>query len=265
MKKKTGYSIAGIVVGIAIAAFIGIATYLVIDGNNKSTNFNDYNYYSVIEGDVHNGYISDHVKGYDAETGTVTDNPEIALKAPVLLYEFADFQCSHCANMNANLNKIIEELQGKLSVVYRNYLLSYNMNATAAASAAEAAGLQGYWKPYADKLFLAQNEWYGATGSERTSLFNKYFLEVTSGNGDLEKFNEDIASPEISKKLSFDQGLGQRMEVTGTPALFIEGQPIVLSGGSITVGGETFTWEDALTTTELTELIKNIVNAKLAE
>lgn len=266
-KKKTGYSVAAIIISIAVVAFIGIATFLVIDGNNKATNFDDYDFYSIIQGDSHNGNISDHVKGYDAATGTVTDDPEITSNAPVLIFEYADFQCNYCALMNQRINDIIEELEGKLSVVYRNYLLSYHQNGTAAASAAEAAGLQGYWKAYADKLFNEQTEWQYATGSERTALFNKYFEEVTNGEGDLEKFNQDIASNEVSKKISFDMGIGQRIDLSGTPSFYIDGQLIEFgnqNGGSITVGNETFTWESALTGEEFSELIKNIVNAKIA-
>lgn len=263
MKKKTGFSVAGVIVTLAIVAFLGAATYLVIDGNNKATNFNDYNFYSVIEADAHNGYIADHIKGYDPATGTVTDNPEIADKAPVIIYEYADYQCSGCAVMNENLNDIIIALEGKLAIVYRSFLLSYHTNATAAASAAEAAGLQGYWKAYADKLFSEQGEWFYATGSERGDLFNKYFVEVTGGKGDLEKFNSDIASENVSKKISFDMGIGQRMDIDSTPSLFIDGQKIDLTGGSITINGQTFTWEKNMTKSQLTELITNIVEAKL--
>jgi len=266
MKKNTGYSAAGIIIGIAIVAFIALASFLVIDGNNKATNFNDFDFYSVIEAGPHNGNIADHIKGYDKETGIVTDDPEVAKTAPVVIYEYADFQCSHCASMNERLNSLIEELDGKLAIVYRNYLLSYNQNATAAASAAEAAGLQGYWKPYADKLFKKQAEWQYATGSERTALFDKYFEEVSDGKGDLEKFNTDLASKEVSKKISFDMGIGQRVDISGTPALYIDGQLIDFAnenGGSIKIGDETFTWDHVLPMNEFNELIKNIVEAKI--
>ena len=55
-------------------------------------------------------------------------------------------------------------------------------------------------------------------------LFNKYFEEVTDGKGDLDKFNKDIASEEVSKKISFDMGIAKRIDVEGTPAFYIDGQ-----------------------------------------
>ena len=109
--------------------------------------------------------------------------------------------------------RAITTTNGKLAIVYRSFLLSYHQNGTAAASAAEAAGLQGYWKEYADKLFEEQSEWEYADTSERTELFNKYFKEVTNNKGDLDKFNQDIASEAVSKKISFDMGIGKRVDV----------------------------------------------------
>ncbi|MBR2710693.1 thioredoxin domain-containing protein [Candidatus Saccharibacteria bacterium] len=255
MKNFKGFSRGGVIIGILIIAFIGITTYLVVDGNNKATNFNNYNFYSIIEPSEDNGNIGDHVKG-DKD-------------APVVIFEYADFQCGYCAMMNPIVNEIVEKADGKLAIVYRNYLLSYHQNGTAAASAAEAAGLQGYWKEYVDILFDNQDEWASTSSSERSNLFNKYFNEVTNGKGDLDKFNSDISSNEVSKKINFDMGIGKRIDdITGTPAFLIDGKLIDFGnkkGGSITIGDETFTWDSPMSTDEFSELILNIVNAKLAE
>ncbi len=254
MKKFKGFSGIGVIIIVAAVALIGVATFLVIDGNNKATDFDEYDFNGIIGADEHNGNIGDHVKG-DSD-------------APVVIFEYADYQCPGCASLNPRVNQAIEELDGKLAVVYRNYLLSYHQNGTAAASAAEAAGLQGYWKPYADKLFAKQTEWEYAKGSERTELFNQYFEEVTDGKGDLEKFNEDINSEAVSKKISFDLGIGKRVDVSGTPAFFIDGQLIPWSssdGGSVEVNGQKISWEKAQGGAEFVNLLKRIVSAKLGE
>ena len=257
--KKRGFSVVGVIIGVAVVVFIGIATWLVIDGNNKATNFDDYDFYSVISPDVHNGNIGDHVK--KDKDGTYTGEP-------VYIFEYADFQCPGCASLNPRVNQAVDELDGKLVVVYRNYLLSYHQNATAAASAAEAAGLQGYWKEYADKLFTSQSEWEYKSGSERTTLFEQYFTEVTNGKGDIEKFRKDLSSDEVSKKISFDMGIGKRITIEGTPAFFIDGQLIPWSskeGGSVTVNGKTISWDAALSGSELVHIFSKIVEAKLAK
>lgn len=251
MKKNQGFSVIGVIVGIAVVVAIGVAAFFVIDGNNKATNYKDYDFYSVIPANQDNGGIGDHVKG-DAD-------------APVLIFEYADYQCPGCASINTKVNKAIEELDGKLAVVYRSFLLSYHKNGTAAASAAEAAGLQGYWKEYADKLFAEQAEWEYASASDRTALFDKYFLEVTDGKGDVDKFNEDIASDAVSKKIGFDMGIGSRMNIEGTPAFYIDGQLIdwgSKEGSSVTVNGKTVTWTEAKGGDDFVELLKEIVEAK---
>jgi len=250
MKKFKGFSIAGAIIGVAVVAFIIIASFLVIDGNNKATDFSKYDFTKVITADSHNGNIGDHVKG----------NP----KAKAVFVEYADFQCSYCALMNPRINALVEELGDKVAVVYRNFLLSYHQNGTAAASAAEAASLQGYWKEYVDQLFNNQNEWYYATGSERTALFNKYFEKASNGKGDVDKFNADIASDAVSKKISFDMGIGQRVDISGTPSFYIEGQKFDFgneNGGQITVNGKTFVWDKQLTTEGFAKYFTEIVNS----
>lgn len=252
MKTARGFSIIGTIIGIIVVIIILVGAFFVIDGNNKATDYNNYDFYSVIAPDASNGYIGDHVKG----------NPD----APVLIFEYADYQCPGCASINTKVNKLVDELDGKLAVVYRSFLLSYHQNGTAAASAAEAAGLQGYWKPYMDKLFAEQSEWEYASVSERTEFFDKYFVEVTEGKGDVDKFHEDIASANVSKKISFDMGIGKRVGVEGTPAFFIDGQLITWNEkGEVNINGKAVSWEEPKDGNDFIKIMKKIVEAKLAE
>lgn len=249
MKNRKGFQIVGVIIGVVVVALIAIAAFLVIDGNNKATDFNNYDFYSIIEADSNNGNIGDHVKG----------NPE----APVLIYEYADYQCPGCASINPKVNKAIEESNGKLAIVYRSFLLSYHKNGTAAASAAEAAGLQGYWKPYADMLFANQSEWEYASANERTELFEKYFVEVTDGKGNLDQFKEDIASERVSKKISFDMGIARRIDVPSTPAFYVDDQLIKWSeAGELEINGELISWESGRSGDDFIKLLQDIVEAK---
>lgn len=251
MKKFKGFSTVGVIIAIAIIGIIGVGSFIVIDGNNKATNFDEYDFYSVIAPDIHNGEIGDHVKGEK--------------DAPVLIFEYADYQCPGCASINPRVNSAIEKSKGKLAIVYRSFLLSYHQNGTAAASAAEAAGLQGYWKEYADSLFANQAEWEYASASERTSLFNKYFTEVSNGKGDMDKFQKDIASEKVSKKISFDMGIGKRINVSGTPAFYVDGQKIDWAnseGGSVIVNGKTISWDSGRSGEQFVDLLLEIVDAK---
>ena len=249
MKNRQGFQVVGTIIAVAVVALIAVAAFFVIDGNNNATDYSNYDFNSIIAADKHTGNIADHVKG----------DPN----APVIIFEYADFQCPGCASVNPKVNKAIEELDGKLAIVYRNHLLAYHKNGTAAASAAEAAGLQGYWKPYADKLFASQAEWQYATGSERTALFEKYFNDVTKGQGDLEKFRKDVSSEDVSQKISFDMGIGRRIDIEATPAFFIDGKLIRWSeAGEITINGKNINWDKGQSGDDFVKLLKDIVEAK---
>ena len=251
MKKYRGFSTIGVIGIIAVVAAIGTAGFLVINGLINATNYNDYDFYSIIKPDVHNGYIGDNIKG----------NPD----APAVVFEYADFQCPGCASVNTRVNSAIAKAEGKLAIVYRNFILSYHPNGTAAASAAQAAGLQGYYKPYADKLFKEQSEWGYASASGRTVLFKKYFEEVTDGKGNIEQFVSDLGSERVSQKISFDMGIGKRLDIPSTPAFYVDGQYIDWTnkeGGSITVNGRLITWETTLTGDQFEDLLVRIAKAK---
>ena len=240
-----GKILAGIL-GVVAVVLVGIA---VVKNGNQSTD----NYCRVLEASEENGYIADHVKG--------------SADAPVVIVEYADFQCPGCASVNPLVNSAVEKLDGKVAVVYRNFLLSYHKNGTAAASAAEAAGLQGYWKPFADLLFANQSEWEYATPSERTMLFNEYFMKASDGNGDLDKFLSDISSENISKKINNDMSMAKAVNLQGTPAFYIDGQVIDWSiAGSVEVNGKTVSWDSGrLTADQFVQLFKDIADAKLGE
>ena len=210
--KNIGWIVA---VVILIVGFLGVVIWRMADKKANQVDYSKYDVNSIIAGNEDNGGIGDHVKG--------------SADAPVVIYEYADYQCSGCASANPRINKLLTEYDGKLAVVYRNFLLSYHQNGTAAASAAEAAGLQGYWKEYADKLFANQSVWSSATGNSRTDMFVDLFRTVTGGEGDEEKFLADMGSAEVKAKIDFDTGLSEDLDIPGTPSFFLNGERIDLS------------------------------------
>ncbi len=215
---KSGFSVLGVIAAVlALAVLIGLATWSLMDKKANEVDYSKYDFNSIISGNDDNGGIGDHVKGDK--------------NAPVIIVEYADFQCPGCASVNPRVNKLVEEYKGKLAVVYRNYLLSYHQNGTAAASAAEAAGLQGYWKEYTDMLFANQSNWEDIDADEREMTFSSLFEGVSDGQGDVDKFKADMKSKEVSKKISFDMGIGKKVDLPGTPAFYLDGEYIDLSSG----------------------------------
>ena len=251
MKKKflRGVSTVAVVVTVVVLAVLCIGTALIINKNNNAVEYSAYTETATVEATDDNGQIGDHVKG--------------SAEAPVVIHEYANFQCSHCAVMNPIVEQMVTDSNGQIAVVFRNLTWSSFQNSKAAAAAAEAAGLQGYWAQYADKLFDTQAEWSYASGSERTELFENYFNEVTNGQGDLEKFRNDVASDAVAKKIEFDSGMAKEDGAEGTPAFFYEGQLIDLTnGGEVVVDGQSIHYDKATANEDLIKIVQQIVDAK---
>ena len=175
----------------------------------SGVDLSNYNINSYIEANDDNGGIADHVKGGDLKT------------AKVVLFEYADYQCSGCATVNPWIKSLLEEYEGQVAIIYRsNPLTSIHPNAIAAASAVEAAGLQGYWEEYGDLVFENQAEWFYATGSKRTEYFANYFNIISSGTGDVNKFKADMASEAVKAKVNFDRAISESLNITATPSFF---------------------------------------------
>ena len=174
--------------------------------SSSELDLSKYNLTSIIPANDDNGGIAEHVKG-DAKT------------AKVILYEYADYQCSACALFQSWMKELLKEYDGQLAIVYRSYpLTSLHPNAIAAASAAEAAGLQGYWEEMGDLLFANQAEWFYATGNKRTNYFVSYFESVSNGKGDVDQFKSDMASEAVKKKVNFDKAIAESYNLSATPS-----------------------------------------------
>ena len=175
-------------------------------GQISAPDLSKYNLNGLIAATEDNGNIADHVKG-DITT------------AEVVLYEYADYQCTACATFNPWIKELIKEYDGKLAIVFRLYpITSLHPNGIAAASAVDAAGLHGYWEEMGDLLFANQAEWYYSTGSNRTNYFISYFQSASKGEGDVAKFKEDMAGNTVKSKVNFDKAIAEKLGLTYTPA-----------------------------------------------
>lgn len=226
MNKKTGVILTCIIAVFAL--FVGISVW---QRRAQETNNPDYGKYklSVIKQlssqnnydvlDLHSILLASEA------SGNISENIIGDKNAPIVIYEYADYQCGYCAQLNPLLNKIVKDYNGKVAVVFRSYVLDYHdINGVAAASAANAAGLQGYWKKYKDLLFANQNDWFYSTSSKLQQQLEDYFKEVSDGKADLEKFRNDMKSEDVAKKVAFDRGIGEKIKIGGTPWLYMDGE-----------------------------------------
>lgn len=159
-----------------------------------------------------------------ADEGAIGDHVIGKTDSKVVLIEYGDFQCPGCRTAAPVLKTVAEKYKDKIAFVFRNYpLTSIHPNALAAASAAEAAGLQGKYWEYHDKLYANQASWQGLSGTSRTD----YFVEIANNLGlDTGKLRTDIENDAVRSKINLDIALGKKKGVMGTPAIYLNGKSV---------------------------------------
>ncbi len=225
MKKKTG-----IIIGITTAVLVVISLIVIsiwqgsqvnepsgpsyqlseVSDLTNAINYDDYDFAKIIPADMNTGYLTENIKG----------DPN----APVKIFEYADYQCEHCAALNPLLNQIYEDYDGKVAIVFRAYIMSYHKNGVITAAAANAANIQGYWPEYKDLLFGNQNEWFSMDTSDMPALLEEYFVTASNGKGDLDKFRSDMQSQAVTQKIAFDLGVGDQIDLQWTPSVYVNGE-----------------------------------------
>jgi protein-disulfide isomerase len=139
-------------------------------------------------------------------------------KAPVILEEFGDFECLPCSLFYPILKKAEAHYGERLSVTFREYPLTKHTHAPEAARAAEAAGLQGrFWEMH-DSLYENRLVWLNASNT-RAAL-----VECAAKLGlDMERFQKDMDSEEVTKRIAADRERVTSLELDRTPSVFING------------------------------------------
>jgi protein-disulfide isomerase len=132
--------------------------------------------------------------------------------APVQVVEFADYQCPYCQRVNPDLNKLIDEYAGRVSVVYRDFPLPMHPHAEKAAEAARCAGQQGKFWEYHNLLFHDKKLDTPDLKQQATTL-----------NLDSVSFDKCLDSAEEAANVKKDQDEGMKLGLSGTPSFFING------------------------------------------
>lgn len=135
--------------------------------------------------------------------------------APVTIVEFSDFQCPYCSRVLPTLEKVNEEYGDKVRVVFRQFpLLNIHPQAQKAAEASLCAFDQNkFWEMH-DAMFADQK----GLGVDQLKA-----KAVTLGL-DAAIFDECLDSNKYADQVEEDLRAGSRAGVTGTPAVFINGQ-----------------------------------------
>ena len=147
------------------------------------------------------------------------DDPSLgALDAPILIVEFADFQCEYSRESSFVMRELVAAYPQKIKYIYRDFPLSeIHPLAQAASQAAQCAHMQGKFWEFHDSLY--QNQPMLAEGS---------FVDFARGlNLNVSAFEKCFASNQTQDEVLADYLDGVEAGVRGTPTFFVNGNRIV--------------------------------------
>ncbi len=213
------------VLGVAVAA--GAATTVVAaaswpearafapDGFDSLTEIREY------APEFYDWYVALPVVSEDRLTTDANRNDKVRI------VEFSDFQCGHCRRNHTLISELTAKRGDRIEIHHRNFPLDTTCNeavsrrmhpfACRAAEAAECAGRQGRRNDMAGKLFENQSQ-----------LFEANLFRLAEKIGiEMEDFRHCMESQTELPGIIADARVGQALELSSTPTLFINGRRIL--------------------------------------
>ncbi|GAA2404753.1 hypothetical protein GCM10010420_35450 [Streptomyces glaucosporus] len=145
--------------------------------------------------------------------------------APVVLIEYADFQCPFCGKFARDtapelIEKYVES--GVLRIEWRDFPV-FGEESEAAARAGYAAGRQGRFWEFHEVA-------YGEDRRRNSGRFaGEKLVELAreAGVEDLERFRADMESADADEAVERDVREGHGLGVTSTPAFLVNDRPVL--------------------------------------
>ncbi|MFT6429992.1 MAG: protein-disulfide isomerase [Halopseudomonas sp.] len=147
--------------------------------------------------------------------------------APVVVREFADYQCPACARFAGSVKQLKSEYidTGKVRLVFFEMPLTQHANGMPAAIAARCAGKQdAYWGMH-DALFGNQARW--SATSDPADLFAGYAKELGLHEG---RFQRCTMSEQTRTEVENSLTVARQLRVASTPTVIVDNIPLTRPG-----------------------------------
>ena len=138
------------IIGVVIAAFVGMLLFFAVNRGEQPVDYGRYrrDVIKKLASEIdYSQYNPDTVIAADENNGEIAEKMVGDENAPVVIYEYADYACSHCAEFDRQVSQILADYDGKVALVFRGFVLQCP-NSMITGAAANAAAIQGYWKGY---------------------------------------------------------------------------------------------------------------------
>lgn len=145
--------------------------------------------------------------------------------SPVVVEEFADFQCPTCGVVHPKVKEVVSHFGNKIKFVFRNYpLTQVHPHAYDAAVAAEAAGMQGKFWQMQEMIFTNQGNWSAQTNAR--GMFKDYAAKIGL---DVTKYENDTLAMATKQRVDADMQRGNAIGIQSTPTILINGKMVPFS------------------------------------
>ena len=132
--------------------------------------------------------------------------------APVMLVEFADYECPYCQKVAPEIPKLMAEFGNKLAVSFKDFPLPMHSHAEKAAEATRCAADQGKYWEYHNILFNSKQLDVDQLKEHAKAL-----------HLDEAKFSACLDSGSTAAAVQKDRQEGVALGLSGTPSFFING------------------------------------------
>lgn len=140
--------------------------------------------------------------------------------AKVHIIEFLDPACEACGSFYPYVKQIIASSPDRVRLSIRH--VPFHEGSDYVVKVLEAARKQGKYWPTLEALFLSQADWVRNHTVQPQMVLRA--LERSSLN--LEQVRVDMNDPEIISRIDQDLEDAKRLQVTQTPAFFVNGRPL---------------------------------------
>ncbi len=147
--------------------------------------------------------------------------------APLFVYEFADFECPHCAHFATEVFPLLDSAfvkTGKVRWIFVNLPLPGHAEAWVAHEAALCAGAVAgkFWEMH-DRIYASQKEWSEAADPGATLA--RYAKEL---GVPIQPFTACTAADKVASLILQDVIFAASSHVNGTPAFIVNNEQSVM-------------------------------------
>jgi protein-disulfide isomerase len=133
--------------------------------------------------------------------------------APVVVVEFADYECPYCQQVSPELQKLEAEYRGRIVFAYKDTPLPSHAHAEKASEAAQCARVQGKFWEYHDLLFASKQ--YEIPDLKEHA--RKLSLDGAA-------FDKCLDTGEQTGTVKAHLAEAEKLGLSGTPSFFVNGR-----------------------------------------